>query len=102
DGIRDFHVTGVQTCALPIYADHLDIYGDHESLITSFQDFVRQIAEGGHLIIHESIADKLASDMDHVQKDIYSMSRGQFFAGSIRSEERRVGKVCRYRGRVGH
>src|SRR5690606_1821956 len=23
DGIRDFHVTGVQTCALPIYADTL-------------------------------------------------------------------------------
>src|SRR5690606_19315499 len=23
DGIRDFHVTGVQTCALPIYADLL-------------------------------------------------------------------------------
>src|SRR5690606_3634593 len=22
DGIRDFHVTGVQTCALPIYASH--------------------------------------------------------------------------------
>src|SRR5690606_40960370 len=23
DGIRDFHVTGVQTCALPIYSTHL-------------------------------------------------------------------------------
>src|SRR5690606_40934055 len=23
DGIRDFHVTGVQTCALPIYQDQL-------------------------------------------------------------------------------
>src|SRR5207302_2851285 len=23
DGIRDFHVTGVQTCALPIYGDKL-------------------------------------------------------------------------------
>src|SRR5690606_39298297 len=23
DGIRDFHVTGVQTCALPIYPDRL-------------------------------------------------------------------------------
>src|SRR5690606_40126675 len=23
DGIRDFHVTGVQTCALPIYCVHL-------------------------------------------------------------------------------
>src|SRR5690606_39990571 len=24
DGIRDFHVTGVQTCALPIYFDSFD------------------------------------------------------------------------------
>src|SRR5690606_41092222 len=24
DGIRDFHVTGVQTCALPIYSNPLD------------------------------------------------------------------------------
>src|SRR5690606_40344025 len=23
DGIRDFHVTGVQTCALPIYKDYV-------------------------------------------------------------------------------
>lgn len=64
-------------------ADHLDIYGDHESLITSFRDFIRQIDKGGHLIIHESIAEQLASGVDHVQKDIYSMSRGQFFAGNI-------------------
>ena len=64
-------------------ADHLDIYGDHESLIASFRDFIRQIDKGGHLIIHESIAEQLASGVDHVQKDIYSMSRGQFFAGNI-------------------
>lgn len=64
-------------------ADHLDIYGDHESLITSFKDFIRQIDNGGYLIIHESIAEKLASDINHVTKDIYSMSRGQFFAGNI-------------------
>lgn len=64
-------------------ADHLDIYGDHESLITSFRDFIKQIHKGGFLIIHESIAEKLASDIDHVTKNIYSMSRGQFFAGNI-------------------
>ena len=64
-------------------ADHLDIYGDHESLITSFKDFISQIDDGGYLIIHESIAEKLASDIHHVTKDIYSMSRGQFFAGNI-------------------
>src|SRR5690606_37045913 len=27
DGIRDFHVTGVQTCALPISADGNTVYG---------------------------------------------------------------------------
>ena len=64
-------------------ADHLDIYGNHESLVTSFKDFIKQINEGGHLIIHESIADKLAADIHHVNKHIYSMSRGQFFAGNI-------------------
>jgi UDP-N-acetylmuramate--alanine ligase len=64
-------------------ADHLDIYGDHESLITSFRDFIKQIDAGGYLIIHESVAEKLASDIDHVEKNIYSMSRGQFFAGNI-------------------
>lgn len=64
-------------------ADHLDIYGDHESLITSFKDFIKQINDGGFLIIHESISEKLASDIHHVTKNIYSMSRGQFFAGNI-------------------
>ncbi len=64
-------------------ADHLDIYGDHESMITSFKDFIKQINKGGSLIIHESIDEKLASDVTHVSKNIYSMSRGQFFAGSI-------------------
>ncbi len=64
-------------------ADHLDIYGDHESLITSFKDFIKQINDGGFLIIHESISEKLALDIHHVTKNIYSMSRGQFFAGNI-------------------
>jgi len=64
-------------------ADHLDIYGDHDSLVTSFRDYIKQIKKGGSLIIHESIAELLASDIDHVKKHIYSMSRGQFFAGNI-------------------
>src|SRR5688572_11311659 len=64
-------------------ADHLDIYGSHESLIQSFKDFISQINRGGSLIIHESIAELLASDISHVTKNIYSMSRGQFFASSI-------------------
>ncbi len=64
-------------------ADHLDIYGDHESVITSFKDYIRQINKGGHLIVHESVAELLADDVSHVSKHTYSMSRGQFFAGNI-------------------
>ncbi len=64
-------------------ADHLDIYGDHQSLITSFKDFISQINAGGSLIIHESIAELLAENANHISKVVYSMSRGQFFAGNI-------------------
>ncbi len=64
-------------------ADHLDIYGDHASLVQSFKDFIRQINKNGSLIIHESIAEKLADDITHVNKSVYSMSRGQFFASNI-------------------
>jgi UDP-N-acetylmuramate--alanine ligase len=66
-------------------ADHLDIYGDHESVVKSFQDFIGQIHKGGTLIVHESIDELLASDVQHVTKKIYSMSRGQFFAGNIKA-----------------
>ncbi len=64
-------------------ADHLDIYGDHGSLLTSFRDYIKQINNGGTLIIHESVADLLAPEVKNITKIIYSMSRGQFFAGNI-------------------
>lgn len=64
-------------------ADHLDIYGDHQAVVESFKAFIKQINNGGYLIIHESIAEKLADDVDHVTKNTYSMSRGQFFASNI-------------------
>jgi len=64
-------------------ADHLDIYGSHESVLTSFRDYIKQINSGGDLIIHESVAEKLAEGVGHITQHTYSMSRGQFFAGNI-------------------
>jgi UDP-N-acetylmuramate--alanine ligase len=63
-------------------ADHLDIYGDHSSMLISFKDFIKQINRKGNLIIHESIA-TLAEGIDSITKETYGMSRGQFFAGNI-------------------
>jgi UDP-N-acetylmuramate--alanine ligase len=78
--LRLFPQIAIVTSADP---DHLDIYGDHNNMIVSFREFIRQIQEGGTLIIHESIAEKLSDDVTSVSKRIYSMSRGQFFAGNI-------------------
>src|SRR5690606_40409621 len=83
DGIRDFHVTGVQTCALPILIE-------------------RNI--GGRIIAMSSIHSQLSEpNCGH-----YTASKGGIEAFirtvatevapyGIRSEERRVGKECRSR-----
>lgn len=64
-------------------ADHLDIYGDHESVIQSFKDYIKQINPGGTLIIHDSVAALLTGGADPLKKHTYGMSRGQFFADNI-------------------
>ncbi len=63
-------------------ADHLDIYGDHAQVITSFKEFIGQIRSGGHLVIHDSVKD-LSSDVKQLSIQTYGMSRGQFFTGNI-------------------
>src|SRR6478752_1511008 len=76
--LRLFPETAVVTSA---DADHLDIYGDHGSMLVSFKDFIKQIHKGGNLVIHESIS-SLANGID-VSKETYGMSQGQFFAENI-------------------
>lgn len=78
--LRLFPEVAIVTSADP---DHLDIYGDHESMITSFRDFIKQINSTGSLIIHESINERLSTGLQVANKTTYSMSRGQFFAEHI-------------------
>ena len=53
-----------------IDADHLDIYGDHEHLKTSFQLFANQIQPNGTLII----CDEIAHFITHPNKITYGFS----------------------------
>src|SRR5690606_40350034 len=46
DGIRDFHVTGVQTCALPIYEAHLNL----SALYIQLQRYEESIAHTRRLL----------------------------------------------------
>jgi len=77
--LRLFPHTAVVTSA---DADHLDIYGDHLQMLSSYKEFISQINKKGNLIIHESIA-LLANEATQINKETYGMSRGQFFAGNI-------------------
>ena len=63
-------------------ADHLDIYGDHQSMLKSYRDFIGQVHHHGYLFIHESIAE-LAKGIENITVQTYGTSQGQFFADRI-------------------
>src|SRR5256885_3693352 len=80
DGIRDYKVTGVQTCALPISASVAigDLNGDRRP------DLVTANTQAGTASV------------------LLNAGRGRFRAKLDRSEERRVGKECRSRWSPDH
>src|SRR3712207_8541561 len=82
DGIRDIGVTGVQTCALPIYA----LAGQRNVVI-----YISSVADG-------SGGDDLCLPGDATvplgDRQVQSWSATRWIS---RSEERRVGKECRSR-----
>src|SRR5256885_8495253 len=84
DGIRDYKVTGVQTCALPIwFADHVanaSIHGDRP-VFARQGDRLLEIADADH-----DLPAPLGRPV-HVERRLRRP----------RSEERRVGKECRSR-----
>ncbi|MDR0206250.1 MAG: UDP-N-acetylmuramate--L-alanine ligase [Bacteroidales bacterium] len=53
-------------------ADHLDVYGKHEHLKTSFQLFANQIKPDGVLVIYDEIAESI----EHSNKKTYGLSQG--------------------------
>src|SRR5690606_40584449 len=90
DGIRDFHVTGVQTCALPIWGKSL--------LPTPPGLTVMVQAETSRVTIAAAMA-RLTRLTFIMGLPIFSESSN---VAVTRSEERRVGKECRSRWSAYH
>jgi len=63
-------------------ADHLDIYGDHASMLISFRQFINQVDGNGTLVIHNSVKE-LADGNKTVHKKTYGIDQGQFFAEKL-------------------
>ncbi len=64
-------------------ADHLDIYGDHSSMLRSYRDFIHQVNAGGTLVIHHSVR-SLADGLQGREVITYGMSEGDYHAENIR------------------
>ncbi len=64
-------------------ADHLDIYGDHDQLLESFQLFVSQLKEGGKLYQRKGL--NLAGFTNNESTE-YSLNEGDFYAENLRIE----------------
>src|SRR5207248_8876018 len=88
DGIRDRTVTGVQTCALPIYVGEQSLRRPH---LRCDLDRLRHAQMGRMRFMAERVDDQRL----HLRDLLYDISGNR--AAIARSEERRVGKECRCR-----
>src|SRR5256885_8827315 len=83
DGIRDYKVTGVQTCALPIYIKD-----------NSVLKMIEHSLYEGALYKYRNPADG-SGDVDSMLEHLIAF--WNLVRDIFRSEERRVGKECRSR-----
>jgi UDP-N-acetylmuramate--alanine ligase len=64
-------------------ADHLDIYGNHDSVLASFSAYVSQIKPSGRLFMRKGLE---LADKTHAQVADYSLNEGDYHAENIRIE----------------
>src|SRR5256885_4114001 len=84
DGIRDYKVTGVQTCALPISSRGTDRIAGAPGRPVQLRGRVAVLLEGLERCVPAEVADRSRHAIEPVEE-------------ASRSEERRVGKECRSR-----
>ena len=68
-------------------ADHLDIYGDKDSLKTSFRQFVGQINSGGKLFAKAGVGSRIVGENPAYQHRDYGLSEATISAENLRIEE---------------
>src|SRR5207249_5200956 len=89
DGIRDRNVTGVQTCALPIFVTYVGEPNERAASIYVSPQIEPLLGYA---------PDEWLADPELFAKRLHPDDRERVLAEHARSEERRVGKECRARG----
>src|SRR5256885_4610539 len=83
DGIRDYKVTGVQTCALPICLGVVDRLLEVRHLLPDVSEELAHTDADEHRRLRDVLLERRGVDLPEIL--------------AARSEERRVGKECRSR-----
>src|SRR5690606_41023706 len=101
DGIRDFHVTGVQTCALPICQAW---HSRDQNSATEHRDKQREASErrGAHLGTTLGGTEKAVITGRSLRVPRTMIWPGARTISRIRSEERRVGNEWQARWTTAH
>src|SRR5690606_40122395 len=96
DGIRDFHVTGVQTCALPISMSYRPEEGLEQAVRRVCETAAKAVRDGKVLLI---LSDKDLTEGElPVNAVMATAAVHHHLVANGRSEERRVGEGCGARG----
>jgi len=64
-------------------ADHLDIYGEHEEMKSSFRMFIEKVKPKGHVFINELLSSWLINEKEEVTGHSYSLEKGANKASNI-------------------
>lgn len=62
--------------------DHLDIYGDHATMLDAYRQFIAQVEPKGSLAIHYTVS-ALASSNPGITVTTYGLNKGQVFAANV-------------------
>src|SRR5690606_40742493 len=95
DGIRVFHVTGVQTCALPIWLPHELQIGQTGETVTPKVYFAIGISGAIQHVVGMKNSELIIAINRDPKAPIFEVAT--YGIVGDRSEERRVGKGCRGR-----
>src|SRR5690606_39578375 len=97
--IRDFHVTGVQTCALPIFLFRTNSQSEALEQALTYRNIGYLVRGGDRFFDRQEVRRAMVSLRAATRVEQLDPSRAvrDILSQQGRSEERRVGKGCRGR-----
>src|SRR5690606_40354423 len=100
--IRDFHVTGVQTCALPIWSSEFFFYDYTAKLLFDLNENHKFRANIIGINNNLDYKENYTNNNNQTESKTSNLSQENMGAGAhwSRSEERRVGRKNRRRGQT--